>query len=32
MGCSGRARVVEHYNLRPNVEKLASILAERVHT
>ena len=30
MGKSGRARVVEHYDLRRNVERLAAIFAERV--
>jgi len=30
MGRSGRARVVEHYDLRRNVERLAAIFVERV--
>lgn len=30
IGRSGRARVVEHYDLRRNVERLAAIFAERV--
>jgi glycosyltransferase involved in cell wall biosynthesis len=32
MGCSGRARIVEHYDLRRNVDKLAAIFAERVRS
>jgi glycosyltransferase involved in cell wall biosynthesis len=30
LGKSGRMRILEHYNLRHNVEKLAAIFAERV--
>jgi len=30
LGRNGRARIVEHYNLRPNVQRLAAIFTERV--
>jgi glycosyltransferase involved in cell wall biosynthesis len=32
IGKSGRARVVEHYDLRRSVERLAAIFAERVQS